>query len=452
MPAILPGMGRLFHFGSHLAGFRKLLHWTLLAVPVAMAAGSATALFLWSLDRVTRLFWDHPVLLWGLPMAGVAIGWLYHHWGKGSEKGNNLLIDEIHEPGGGVPLRMAPLVLLGTLVTHLFGGSAGREGTAVQMGGSLAGGLARWFGVKEDGRKIMLMCGIAAGFGAVFGTPLTGAVFAMEVLVIGRLQCDAVIPVLIASVLGDAVCTAWGIHHTIYHLAVSPGAGSHASFDALLLGKTALAAVAFGLAAHCFADLTHGVQRSFTRWIPHPLLRPLVGGILVITAVHLLGTRDYLGLGVESAPGGTVSIVSSFSPEGAHPLSWLWKLLFTSVTLGSGFKGGEVTPLFFIGSTLGNLMGHVLDAPIGLFAALGFIAVFSGASNTPLACTFMGMELFGAHYAIYFATASFLAWHFSGHSGIYLSQRVGSEGTTLRDLHGTTASTQRSDDTPPSNL
>lgn len=427
-------MHRLFHLPTHLTGLRKVLYWTLLALPVAVAAGSATALFLWSLDQVTRLFWQHPGLLWGLPFAGAFVVWLYQSFGKGAEKGNNLLIDEIHEPDGGVPLRMAPLVLLGTLVTHLFGGSAGREGTAVQMGGGLAGGLARWFRAGEEGRRLMLMCGIAAGFGAVFGTPLTGAVFAMEVLVIGRIQYDALIPVLIASVLGDAVCSAWGIHHTVYHLDVAPNAGSHAAFDALLLGKVALAAACFGLAAHLFADLTHGVQRTLGKWLPNPLLRPLLGGVIVILLTFALGTRDYLGLGVDAPPGGMVSIVSSFQADGATSLSWLWKTLFTAVTLGSGFKGGEVTPLFFVGSTLGNAMGHLMNAPIGLFAALGFIAVFAGASNTPLACTIMGIELFGAHYTLYFATACFLAWHFSGHSGIYLSQRLAPDGRTLRDV------------------
>jgi H+/Cl- antiporter ClcA len=402
-----------------------LLRWTCLALPVAILAGSASAFFLWALARVTELQWQHPHLLWFLPLGGVAVGLLYHYLGKGSDKGNNLLIDEIHQPGGGVPTRMAPLVLLGTLVTHLFGGSAGREGTAVQMGGSLAAMLARLFRVAHENRRLMLMCGIAAGFGAVFGTPLTGAIFAMEVLVVGRVQYDALVPVLVASVVGDATCSAWGIHHTVYHLDVGQSAGTHAAFDAWLLGKAALAGIAFGLSGQLFSELTHGLQRGMAKVLPYAPLRPALGAILVIAMTYGLGTRDYLGLGVEAPPGGHISILASFQEGGAEPLSWLWKTIFTSVTLASGFKGGEVTPLFFIGSTLGHVLGALMHGPVALFAAMGFIAVFAGAANTPLACTVMGIELFGAHYAIYFAVACFVSYFFSGHSGIYLAQRLG---------------------------
>ena len=424
----------------------QLLRWTLLALPVALVAGSATALFLWSLDEVTQLQWAHPGLLWFLPLGGVAVGLLYHYLGKGSDKGNNLLIDEIHQPGGGVPTRMAPLVLIGTLVTHLFGGSAGREGTAVQMGGSLAAMLARLFRVDHGQRRLMLMCGIAAGFGAVFGTPLTGAIFAMEVLVIGRVQYEALIPVLVASVLGDAVCSAWGIHHTVYHLDVPHEAGTHATFQALLLGKVALAGIAFGLGGKFFAELTHRFQRGIAKAIPYAPARPVLGAVIVIALVFLLGTRDYLGLGVSPPPGGQVSILTSFQDGGATPWSWLWKTLFTSVTLASGFKGGEVTPLFFIGSTLGHALGLLMHEPVALFAALGFIAVFAGAANTPLACTVMGIELFGAHYAVYFAVASFIAYFISGHSGIYLSQRLGMPKTQTADLEPDTTLRQIRDE------
>lgn len=409
----------------------------ILALTVAVITGSTVAFFLWALEKMTETQWRHPALLWALPLGGFAVGWLYHHFGKGSEKGNNLLIEEIHQPGGGVPLRMAPLVLLGTLVTHLFGGSAGREGTAVQMGGSIADGLARLFRVAAENRRLMLMCGVAAGFGAVFGTPLTGAIFAMEVLVIGRMDYRALFPLLLASVAGDAVCSAWGIHHTIYQLDVPHSAGVHAVFNAPLLLKAAAAGICFGLASRLFASLTHGLQRGFARLIPWAPLRPFAGGILVIGLTLLLGTRDFLGLGVQAPPLGHVSILSSFSEGGAGAWSWLGKTLFTSVTISSGFKGGEVTPLFFIGSTLGHSLGVLLHEPVALFAALGFIAVFAGAANTPLACTLMGIELFGAHYAVCFGVACFAAYACSGHEGIYRAQRIGiAKKRTLTQLSG----------------
>ncbi len=418
-------MNRLFHLPGHLANLRHLLVWTGLVLPVAVLSGTASAGFLWALEAVTRLRWEHGWLLFLLPVAGVAVGWLYHVFGREAEAGNNLIMEEIHQPGGGVPGRMAPLVLVGTLLTHLCGGSAGREGTAVQMGGSLASVYARLCRIAPENRRVLLMAGIAAGFGSVFGTPLTGALFAMEVLVVGRMQYDALIPVLVASVVGDLTCSAWGIHHAIYHIGFDESAGAARFFDGALLAKVVLAAIVFGLVSQFFAELTHAVKRQFTRFIPYAPFRPLVGGLLVIGLVYAVATRDYLGIGVTSPDPGATTILSAFTAGGATPWSWWWKLLFTAVTLGSGFKGGEVTPLFFIGATLGHVLGHALGAPVDLFAGLGFIAVFAGATNTPLACTMMGIELFGGHYTVYFAVACFIAYLFSGHSGIYSAQRPG---------------------------
>jgi H+/Cl- antiporter ClcA len=418
-------MRRLFDYREHLGSITQLLRWTLLVIPVGIMAGSASALFLWSLDRVTELRWAHGWLVFLLPVAGLAVGWIYHRVGQSAEGGNNLILDQIHKPGGGVPRRMAPLILVSTLVTHLFGGSAGREGTAVQMGGSLASLYGRLCRFGEENMRVLLMAGVAAGFGSVFGTPLTGAIFAMEVLVIGRMQYEALIPVLVASVVGDVTCSAWGVHHSIYHIAIADGAGMHAAFEGRLVALTVLAAMAFGLTSRLFSELTHWLQKSLKLWVPSSPLRAALGGGVVIALMYLAGTRDYLGLGVHAPAAGGVTILSSFTAGGAQPWSWAWKLLFTAVTLAAGFKGGEVTPLFFIGAALGNTLAVLWGAPVDLFAGLGFIAVFAGATNTPLACTVMGIELFGAHYTVYFAVACFVAYYFSGHSGIYSAQRIG---------------------------
>ncbi|MBO9152093.1 voltage-gated chloride channel family protein [Chitinophaga sp. GCM10012297] len=398
---------------------KHLLFWTLIAVPVALAAGSAVALFLWLLDLVTVFRWQHEWLLYLLPLAGVGIHFLYKAAGKNAEAGNNLIMDEIHQPGGGVPGRMAPLVLVTTLVTHLFGGSAGREGTAVQMGGSMAQLLGRWFGLKPEDIRIILMMGIAAGFGAVFGTPLAGAVFALEVLAIGRIKYNALLPCLMASLFADIVCSAWGIRHTHYVIQ------SSAALDYLLLLKVILAGVAFGLAGNLFAAATHQVKKLGNRvFTTHKWLMPVTGGLLVILLTFVAGTQDYLGLGVTSKDPGGISIVNAFHAQGVNDWSWLWKLVFTAVTLGMGFKGGEVTPLFFVGAALGHTIAVYAGAPVDLFAGLGFIAVFAGATNTPLACTLMSVELFGPDHVLYFAVACFTAYYFSGHSGIYAAQRM----------------------------
>jgi H+/Cl- antiporter ClcA len=393
----------------------------LLALPAAILAGSASALFLWALQQITELHWQHPQLLYGLPLAGILIGWIYQRWGSTAEAGNNLIIREIHQPQSGVPGRMSVLVLIGTLITHLFGGSAGREGTAVQMGGSLAGWAGRRLRLGPSRQRLILLCGVAAGFGSIFATPLAGAVFAIEFLTVGRIYFRSLLPVLAASFLGDWVCHLWGAHHSSYTIDSTLTFSTLAAF--WLLFKVLVTGISCGLAARLFSSLTHFFQRQFQHWIPQKTLRPLVGGLIIIGLVWMLGSRDYLGLGVQAAPGGQVSIENSFHPQGATPLSWLWKTLFTSITLSSGFKGGEVTPLFFIGSTLGNQLGQLMNAPISLFAALGFIAVFAGAAKTPLACTLMGIELFGHTYSPYFALVCYTAFLASGSSGIYSAQQ-----------------------------
>jgi len=409
---------------SRLSQVRAVVRWALIVTPMAVAVGSLCAVFLWALDQATRLRFAHPWLLFGLPLAGALVGGIYHWKGRTAEGGNNLIVDQIHEPGAGVPLRMAPLILVSTVATHLFGGSAGREGTAVQVGGSLASGLGRALHLEARDVQVLLMAGIAAGFGAVFGTPIAGAVFALEVLAVGRIQYVALAPCLAAALIGDWTCHAWGIHHTLYHIDYLAGA-PHGSVhvEPLLLLKVTLGGVAFGLAGLVFAEANHTVSGLFKRLVPRPYLRPAVGGLLVIALVYVFGTRDYLGLGVW-APSPQDLTISSFFLGPIHPWSWALKILFTVVTLAAGFKGGEVTPLFFIGAALGNALSGLLGAPTDLMAAIGFVAVFAGASNTPLACTLMGVELFGSEHTAYIAVGCWVAYLCSGHNGIYLSQRL----------------------------
>ncbi|MBS1563568.1 MAG: voltage-gated chloride channel family protein [Bacteroidetes bacterium] len=405
-----------------------LLKWTLLALPVAALAGSLVALFLWLLDLATQTRYQQGWLLFLLPLAGVLIYFLYRIAGKNAEKGNNLIMDEIHEPGGGVPFRMTPLVLVTTIITHLFGGSAGREGTAVQMGGSLAALLARWFRLEPQDTRVILMMGIAGGFGAVFGTPVAGALFALEVLRVGRIDHNGLAPCLMTAVLADIVCSAWGIHHTHYHIALlqhGTGPIPFIHFDLLLLLEVILASIAFGVAARLFATLTHNIKSYSRQWIKTEWLIPFFGGCIILALTYAIGSRDYLGLGVTNPDPKAVTIVSAFKAGGAGYFSWAWKLLFTAITIGMGFKGGEVTPLFFIGAALGNTLATLEGAPVDLMAGLGFIAVFAGATNTPIACTLMGVELFGGENILYYAVACFTAWYFSGHTGIYSAQRPG---------------------------
>lgn len=396
-----------------ISSLRLLLHvgkWCSIALAVALLAGTASAFFLFALEVVTRWRQTWPWLIALLPLAGFAVGWLYLRLGQEVEGGNNLLIDEIHDPRRVVPWRMAPLVLLGTVVSHLFGASVGREGTAVQMGGALADQLTHVLRLPVVDRRILLMAGISAGFSSVFGTPVAGAVFALEVLAIGRLRYDAILPCVVAAIAADQVGQAWGVHHTHYAVVTWAPLAWWSAAAVLLAG------IVFGLAGRVFALATHALSGFMKRRIAYAPLRPAVGGVVVALAVLALGSQRYIGLGIEV-------IVAAFAQPLA-PWDWLGKGLLTIVSLGSGFKGGEVTPLFYIGATLGNAIAPLLHLPFSMLAALGFVAVFAGAANTPLASIIMAIELFGPQIGPFAALACVTSYLFSGHAGIYRAQRV----------------------------
>jgi H+/Cl- antiporter ClcA len=399
--------------------WKSLLWFSFLLAGMAAFVGSVSACFLWSLEQVTRARFANEWLIWLLPAGGFAVAWMYAKVGGRAAEGSNLLIDEIHQPAAGVPRRLAPLILLGTLMTHLVGGSAGREGTALQMGGGIAGMVARWGRLPAHRVRVLLMAGVAAGFGSVFGTPLAGAVFAVEVLVVGRMAYTALAPCFIAALVAHWVCLGWGARHDAYPMVEVV----HPLPDLGLMGKVLVAAVAFGLTAAAFAASSHKLAEVWKKWVPSPEFRAAMGGFLLIGLVFLAGTRDYLGLGVLAQHPDSLHLAGMFREAGVPGHAWLWKFAFTVVTLAAGFKGGEVTPLFFIGAALGNSLALAMGAPVDLFAALGFVAVFAAATKTPLACTFMGMEIFGAGLGIPLAAACFAACAISGERSIYTSQR-----------------------------
>lgn len=388
------------------APLRFALRWLLPSACIALVSGLSSGIFLWSLDLVTRLHAAHPWLLWLLPVAGLASGLAYHAFGGTTEAGNNLILREIRDPTARIPRRMAPMVLAGTLVTHLFGGSAGREGTAIQMAGSLSDIFSKPFGMHNRERRMLLRASMAAGFAAVFGTPLAGTVFALEVVMAGSFSLATLLPCLLSALLADQVVALLPIHHV--HYATGPvTSGWWPLLACALLGIFA------GWFARAFAESTRTISaflRDRIAWAP---LRPALGGVVIALLGTALGSR-WLGLGI---PG----IVESFHVQ-SGPFDAIGKLVFTALTVGSGFKGGEVTPLFYIGSNLGSALAPLLQIPVGTLAGVGFVAVFAGATNTPIACTIMAIELFGAPIAPLAAIACMASWLSSGSRGIYSGQ------------------------------
>lgn len=388
-----------------------LLKWILICLILGIIVGSISAFFLLSLEWVTTYRESHLWVIALLPLGGFIIGLSYHLYGNSVVKGNNLLLEEFHSPKRIIPFRMAPLVLFGTVLTHLVGGSAGREGTAVQVGGAVADRFTKILKLSKRDRKILLIAGISAGFASVFGTPLAGGIFALEVMVLGRIRLDAIIPSFMAAVLANYFCEIWGVPHTDYHITTV------AEMTPINLIWSLLAGIIFGLVAMLFSKSTQFWGNLFQKTIAYPPLRPVIGGVILAVGIYFMGTTKYIGLGIPT-------IIDAFDVN-LNSYDFLVKILLTSFTLGAGFKGGEVTPLFFIGATLGNVLIWFIPLPMGLLAGMGFVAVFAGATNTPLACTVMGIELFGIESGLFIAIACATAYLFSGHTGVYSSQLIG---------------------------
>ena len=398
--------------------------WLFICILIGIFSGCASAFFLVSLEWVTQYREHHNWIIWLLPVGGLCIGLMYYFYGSDVVKGNNLLLEEYENPQKTIPIKMAPMVLIGTLITHLFGGSAGREGTAVQMSGAIADQFNRLSsrarhpelsrGAREklnnSDRKTLIILGISAGFASVFGTPLAGALFALEVLYFSKITYKSIVLSFLTAYIAYFTVEFWQVKHTHYSIPEIP------QLTIIHFSWIIVAGVVFGLTAMLFSRSTHLWGKLFSKYIKEAPLRPFIGGLILVVAIYGIGTTKYIGLGIPT-------IVESFSTTNQW-YDFLLKILFTGFTLGAGFKGGEVTPLFFIGATLGSALSLVIPLPIALLAGTGFVAVFSGATHTPIACTVMGMELFGIESGLFIGIACVIAYYSSGSVGIYNSQIV----------------------------
>jgi H+/Cl- antiporter ClcA len=393
-----------------------ILKWLFITIMTASIVGSATAWFLIALDFVTIWRSDHIWVVNFLPLIGLGIGFAYHYFGADAKKGNDLIL-EIHQAAEStsttstktssikpIPLLMAPVVFISSLLTHLGGGSAGREGTAVQMGGAIADQFTSIFKLTTAERRTILIMGVSAGFAAVFGTPWAAAIFALEIMTFRKIKFENIIPSFSAAFGAHYICLAWMVKHTVYSIDIIP------SITVSTISWTILAGIIFGLAALLFVYTGKIFQGLFSK-IKFEPMRPFIGGIIITLFIVVANSTKYIGLGIPS-------IMDAFNTP-AGSFDFALKLLLTSLTLSAGFKGGEVTPLFFIGATLGNILIWFIPLPMALLAGMGFVAVFAGATHCVVASIIMGMELFGIQAGMYVGLASLVAYFASGMNGIY---------------------------------
>lgn len=398
-----------------------------LSLVVGVVMGLIGALFLKALDLVTSIRLDNPWLLMGLPLLGALTAFTYHRYGKNAHQANNLIIDSLHSDTP-VPLRMAFLTFFFSIGTHLFGGSAGREGTGVQIGGSLSYALSRRFHLDPRERRLLTMAGISAGFAAVFGTPLSGTFFGMEVAFIGKLSFEAFFPCVISAYTASILTHLLGISHTVYAIQALPT-------WTMTLGLVLFASsVLFGLTGRVFADASHALKRRLGSIKLPPWQKAFLGGSMIALVMVTLQLTQYAGLSVWLIQAGFNGSVQWFDP--------ILKAVFTILTLGFGYQGGEVTPLFGIGASLGGLIGQLSHLEPSLFAGLGLLAVFGSATNTPVATLLLGIEMFGIQALPFYLIAILISYFVSGHHGIYTAQHIhrskrhpDHRGKRLRDLH-----------------
>ena len=353
------------------------------AITIGAIGGLLSVAFLGSLNWATTTRINSEWLIFLLPVTGGLVGFIYYKWGNPITGGTSLVLDAIHVPGAEVPARMAPIIWSGSVASHLVGASVGREGAIVQIIASLTDAVARTRSVSDSTRRVVLVMAVAAGFGGLFGVPIAGAFFGLEIQRNTKLHKSAVLPAFVASTVAFFTVEVCGMKHF-----ATPNIES-LHFGWSVFWRCLVASCVFALIAIAYIQLEHRIKNVMARAITFPPLRPVIGGFIILLFVLLSSTRVYLGISIPLLEGALTGAV------GLAALACLWKLLFTAVSLGTGFVGGEVFPLFIIGALAGAQFARVSHASIPLFAALGLVAVFAAASNTPLTCIVIGIELFG---------------------------------------------------------
>ena len=383
--------------------------WVVFAVVIGVISGLLSASFIESLNWATDSRTSTQWLIYLLPLAGLIVGASYHYLGRGLERGSNLVIEQIHGQSQWIPFRLTPLIFGASVLSHVAGASVGREGAAIQLAAGVTDPLNKRLGLQPSERSLMLITAIAGAFGSVFGVPVAGAIFALEVQRVGRVRYEALVPAFVASFVGDAVVRSLGVHHTVFP------AMPEIDLNSTMMWRVVVFGVIAGALAWFFTRLTHAIRDTTARFIPWYPARPMIGGVILAALIVSFGWRDYSGLSMALA-------IEAMNGSAAG--QWGTKLALTSLSIGMGFVGGEFIPLFVIGALAGASFASLTGANIAVFALIGAVAVLAGATNTPLACTVLGIELFGGNGIVWFAIVCVAAYATSGHTGIYHAQIV----------------------------
>ena len=388
--------------------------WLIFACLIGLICGCVGTLFHFAIDAAAELRGEYPWILWLLPAGGALIVLLYRWCGMEKDRGTNFVLVAVRE-NEPLRLRTAPLIFAATVITHLVGGSSGREGAALQLGGSISSKIGRWMGLDDKDSRVITMCGMSAAFSALFGTPLAAAVFSMEVVSVGVMYYAAIVPCTIASLVGVGVAASFGVPPTVYDLTGVPALSMVTALQCVGMG------ILFALLSILFCRVMHAAPKLYNKFIPRPVLRAAVGGALVIALTYLVwlwnpGTYDYNGAGA--------GLIAQAIGGQARPEAFLLKILFTAVTLGAGFKGGEIVPVFFTGATFGCVAAPFLGLHPSFGAGLGMVSVFCGVTNCPLTSLLLAYELFGGQGLPLFALSCAVAYMLSGYYGLYSEQKI----------------------------
>lgn len=383
--------------------------WIVFAVLSGVVVGLLGTLFYFCLTGVTRLRADYPWLVWFLPIGGILIVGGYRLLHNEKDAGTNLVISSIHS-GDELPLRMAPSIFFSTLITHLFGGSVGREGAALQLGGSIGNAIGKVFHFDEKDRHIMTMCGMSAAFSALFGTPMAAAIFSMEVVSVGVMYYAALVPCVVASLIAHAIAAYFGAEAERFPLHSLP----HFTIGSAV--KISVLAVLCALISVLFCMLLHQAAHLYQKYLENAYIRIFVGGCIVVVLTFIVGSQTYNGSGID--------LIGACMNGEVRPEMFLLKMLFTAATLGAGYKGGEIVPSFCIGGTFGCLFGTLLGFSPALCTAVGMAAVFCGVTNCPITSLLISFEMFGYEGMPYFLLAVALSYMMSGYHGLYHTQKI----------------------------